>query len=566
MDGAARWVWALEVEWAGQVRRVAEVDLAITSETFGALEFDAALEPVGFEESLDLVETEPAATEVGVSLDYGPALPGLLAAGHDLRLAVGVLRLVPVNVNGVPLVVLERAPTIASGPLRSPAWGDPERPTVIQATLTQLAAPTQAPLIPPSSVLSEDQFPAAEPTHHGKSFPLVFGRPGAIRTGGNLVKRPGSPVYYPVAAGGPAVPPAVGLIAGHPVQASTVEVYVVETDTWEGGVPVILGTDLVREYREWAADRAAGRSTEISAAALFFTAVAAEWQTDLSLASSIAVVDFSAMTAPPVGAQQAWVHWDTAPALIGPDGEAVDTAGDLLLFLLRAAQVPFDLGRTRAVCAQLTHTVAGYLNDGTVTAWDYLQEVLLPLLPVTLVNSPAGLYPVLLTPEALEGAAVFFDWTEGDAVEAVSAAQAEDNETPIAVRVAFGFDGLKETYVAQAAAGPTGKSSNERSSSGWSKALASRGFGAGILEVEGTIIRDTATAHRVAMEALALRSWPVVHRTYAAPANVLLQLGDTGRITDAQVGWTSEPAMVMGREWDGGRWLYRLALRLRPRL
>lgn len=177
MDGAARWVWALELEWAGLVRRVAEVDLAITSEVFGALDFEAALEPVGFEESLDLIETEPAATEVGVSLDYGPALPGILAAGHDLRLAVGVLRLVPVNVNGAPLVVLERAPIIASGPLRSPAWGDPERPTVIQATLTQLAAPSQAPLIPPSSVLSEDQFPAAEPTHHGKAFPLVFGAP-----------------------------------------------------------------------------------------------------------------------------------------------------------------------------------------------------------------------------------------------------------------------------------------------------------------------------------------------------------------------------------------------------
>jgi len=567
MDGAARWVWALELEWAGLIRRVAEVDLAITSEVFGALEFDAALEPIGFEESLDLIETEPAATEVGLTLDYGPGLPGILAAGHDLRLSVGILRLVPVNVNGAPLVVLERAPIIASGPLRSPAWGDPERPTVIQATLTQLAAPTQAPLIPPSSVLSEEVWPLAEPSHHGKAYPFVFGRPGAIRTGGNLVKRPGSPIYYPVAAASAAVAPALGLIAGHPVQASTVEVYVVETDTWEGGVPVILGDDLARQYREGIEG---GVSSAVSVAALYAgaaaLAVSGGLPPDLGIVSGLAFVDFSAMTAPPVGAQQAWVHWDTAPAFVGPDGEAVDTAGDLLLFLLRAAQVPFDLGRTRAVCAQLTHTVAGYLNDGTITAWDYLQEVLLPLLPVTLVNSPAGLYPVLLTPEALEGAAVFFEWTEGEAVEAVSAAQAEDNDTPIAVRVAFGFDGLKETYVAQAAAGPTGKVSNERSSSAWSKALASRGFGAGILEVEGTIIRDTATAHRVAMEALTLRSWPVVHRTYAAPANVLLQLGDTGRITDAQVGWTSEPAMVMGREWDGGRWLYRLALRLRPRL
>jgi hypothetical protein len=566
MDGAARWVWTLEVELAGVTRRVAEVDLAITSEALGELVFEAALEPVGFEEALDLIETDPAPTEVGVTFDFGPALPSVLAAGHDPRLAVGLLRLVPVRADGSALIVLERAPVVASGLLRSPAWGDPQRPTVIAATLTQLAAPSQAPLIPPSSVLSEDQFPAAEPSHHGKAFPFVFGRPGAIRSGGNLVKRPGSPVYYPVAAASAGAAPAVGLIAGHPVQASTVEVYVVETDTWEGGVPVILGSDLVREYREFLAERAAGREVSVSTAALYLASVSDAWQTDLSTVSAISVVDFSAMVAPPVGAEQAWVHWDTANALIGPDGAAVETAGDLLLYLLRAAQVPFDLARTRAVAEALTHTVAGYVNDTELTAWDYLQEVLLPLLPITLVNSPAGLYPVLLTPEALEGGATFFTWTEGEDVEALSPAQAEDNESPIAVRVPFGFDGLKGTYVAQAAAGPTGDSANGRSSSGWSKALASRGFGAGILEIEGAIIRDTATAHRIAIEALALRSWPVVHRTYAAPANVLLQLGDTGRITDAQVGWTSEPAMVMGREWDGGRWLYRLALRLRPRL
>jgi len=565
MQNAARWVWALEVEWAGRTRRVAEVDLEMTTDAGEVASFDGGLEPVGFEESLNLLEVEPAATEVGVSFDFGPALPSFLAAGHDLRTGYGVLRLVPVDVAGAPLVTLDRATIIALGPLLSPAYGDPERPTVIQATLGQVEAPTEAPLIPPSSVLSENEFPGAEPSHKGKTFPLVFGRPGYIQSGGNFIQRPGSHIYYPVAASSPATSPGVGLLAGHPVEASTVDVYVVETDTWESGVPVLLGTDLVREYREFLADRAAGRAATLSSAAFLTAALIAEWQTDLTLASSFAVVDFTAMTAPPVGAQQAWARW-TQPALIGFDGQAVETAGDLVLTLLRASGVTFDLGRARAVCEALTHPVSGYLNDGEVTAWDYLQEVVLPLLPVTLCGGPGGIYPVLLTPEALEGAGAFFVWTEGEEVEAVSAAQAEASDAPVAVRVRFGFDGLKETYVGQAAAGPTGSGSLERSSSGWSKALASRGLGRGIVDLEATIITDAATAHRIAVEQLAVRSWPIVHRTYAAPAGTVLQLGDVGSITDAAVGWTSEPAMVMGREWDGARWLYRLALRLRPRL
>jgi hypothetical protein len=570
MQNAARWVWALEVEWAGRTRRVAEVDLEMTTDAGEVASFDGGLEPVGFEESLNLLEVEPAATEVGVSFDFGPALPSFLAAGHDLRTGYGVLRLVPVDIAGAPLVTLDRATIIALGPLLSPAYGDPERPTVIQATLGQVESPTEAPLIPPSSVISEDRFPLAEPSHKGKTFPFVFGRPGYIQSGGNFIQRPGSPIYYLTEAGSSVTVPPAGLIAGHPVKATTVDVYVVETDTWESGVGVIQGDDLLRGYREFLAARAEGRSAEgtLSVAAIYLLTLfdaRTDWQDDFSFVSGLSLIDLTTMTAPPVGAQQAWARW-TEPALVGFDGQAVETAGDLVLTLLRASGVTFDLGRTRAVCEALTHPVSGYLNDGEVTAWDYLQEVVLPLLPVTLCGGPGGIYPVLLTPEALEGAGAFFVWTEGEEVEAVSAAQAEASDAPVAVRVRFGFDGLKETYVGQAAAGPTGSGSLERSSSGWSKALASRGLGRGIVDLEATIITDAATAHRIAVEQLAVRSWPIVHRTYAAPAGTVLQLGDVGRITDAAVGWTSEPAMVMGREWDGARWLYRLALRLRPRL
>jgi len=30
-------------------------------------------------------------------------------------------------------------------------------------------------------------------------------------------------------------------------------------------------------------------------------------------------------------------------------------------------------------------------------------------------------------------------------------------------------------------------------------------------------------------------------------------------VTDAAVGWSARRVLVVGREWDGARWLYRLA-------
>jgi len=97
-----------------------------------------------------------------------------------------------------------------------------------------------------------------------------------------------------------------------------------------------------------------------------------------------------------------------------------------------------------------------------------------------------------------------------------------------------------------------------RSTSLGSRHLATRGAG-GIEDVEGVLVRDFQTAARVAVEQLRRLNFAPVQRSYAAPADRVLELGDVGAVTDAAVGWSARRVLVVGREWDGARWLYRLA-------
>ena len=73
------------------------------------------------------------------------------------------------------------------------------------------------------------------------------------------------------------------------------------------------------------------------------------------------------------------------------------------------------------------------------------------------------------------------------------------------------------------------------------------------------VIRDFQTASRVAVEQLRRLNFAPVQRSYATGPDRVLELGDVGTVTDAPVGWASRRVLVVGREWDGARWLYRLA-------
>jgi hypothetical protein len=86
--------------------------------------------------------------------------------------------------------------------------------------------------------------------------------------------------------------------------------------------------------------------------------------------------------------------------LLDADGEIVDTAGEILTWLLRRSTVPVDLSRClSAVDALSWCRVSGSIEE-QCTPLDWIRAHLLPILPVALVSGPRGLYPLITRWEA----------------------------------------------------------------------------------------------------------------------------------------------------------------------
>lgn len=537
MTGAASWVWTLVLDWHGGPYYLSDRPI-----TVGGVAFEAVLDAPAFEERLDLLPDAPGEQSVSVRFDLGARLRELLSIGVDPRTATGVLRLVPVDLAGNPLA---EGRLVAVGGLRQVVWGALDAPGVVEASIGR-EDQEETPILAPSAVIDRAIWPTAPDVSLGVPYPLVFGQPGWTGVGGPL--RAGTRIHWLTASGST---PILGLVAGHPVAATTVDVYDATADVWTAAVPVSSVADLAREWREWIASyggdtRAAFEAAGVSQETFFGV--------DLDGAiGGLSVIHRADLGHAPGLDHELYATWGPGRGL--PE---VRTAGDLLAWLLARSGWTVDQGRTIAACRALSHEVAGAVEDADTTVEQYVQDVVLPVLPATLARGPAGVYPVVLSAETLDADPVFA-LVAGENCEAIGAVAAEDLTGPRAVRVSYGWDGRAREYQGLAQAGTLPSSGSVvRSTSLGSRQLATRGAG-GIEDVEGVLVRDFQTASRVAVEQLRRLNFAPVQRSYAAPADRVLELGDVGAVTDAAVGWSARRVLVVGREWDGARWLYRLA-------
>lgn len=531
----ASWVWTLVVDWHGGPYYLSDRAVSVLG-----VEYEPVLDPVAYEERLDLLPDSPGDASVSVRFDLGDRLRVILAAGADPRTASAALRLVPVDAAGV---ALSEGRLVAVGGLRSVVWGALDAPGVVEASIGADEA-EEAPVLAPSAVIDASIWPTAPEESLGQSYPLVFGQPGYTGVGGAL--RSGSRIWWLTSSGST---PILGLVAGHPVEATTLDVYDATADVWTAAVPVQSVADLAREWREYLAERG-----DIATYERYGLTQDAFFGADLdSGIAGLSVIRRSDLGHAPGLDHELYANWGPGRGLVG-----VATVGDLLRYLLRRSGWTVDTGRTEAACRALSLEVAGYVDDPGVSVQAYLQDVVLGVVPATLARGPAGVYPVVLAPEVLDGVASFA-LVAGEDCEPIGAVAAEDLTGPRAVRVSYGWDARRQAYEGQAQAGTLpGSGSVIRSTSLASRQLATKGAGP-VADVEGVIVRDFQSAHRVAVEQLARLNWAPLQRGYATGPERVLELGDLGVVTDAAVGWTARRVVVIGREWDGARWLYRLA-------
>lgn len=81
--------------------------------------------------------------------------------------------------------------------------------------------------------------------------------------------------------------------------------------------------------------------------------------------------------------------------MLGEDGAVMRGAGDVLRWALGQSSLRVDRDRLAAALPALNGFLIDCVIDERVTPWEWLSANLLPLLPVSLVSGPRGLYPVV---------------------------------------------------------------------------------------------------------------------------------------------------------------------------
>lgn len=503
-------VWLLELTWAGRVFRWATT----TPDTGPRVLTDLDGNVYPYEGGLQMptvdrqVSIQATAVD-GLALGFDVLFPAdvdvaqLVSEGHDLSTATAEVAL---HLAGG---FYEDRDVVLSGGLRKPSYdvaGEPVQFTVEAEPYDDGA------LIPTvSQRVTLSTWPTRPQSSDGLYYPIVFGTPGAFRSSaGSSLTTSGSPAIVVEASGGNAQ---TLLLAGHLCAANGVRIY-----------------------------DSSGTGEDFSTASTQDTL--GQWTTtvDVSSAASIDLTD-----------TDFWAGWDGLAALVDADGTTVvQSAGALMQWMLDRSTSGVDRGRWAAVASKLTrYTLAGYI-DAPVSPTEWIEDNVLPLVPVTLVDGPSGRYPVLWRYTATASDAV--DHIEfGPGVTRVGRITYPLLNRDRVNEVRFDFAKRAkngQAYRSVAVVAESAGSSEEYPSR---RALLSKArSGMRAVQLDSDIVYDQATALLVCRDVLARDGLSQRLVSYQLPQQYgHLVVSDVVTLTDAGRHFTDLVGLVQGIEWEG---------------
>lgn len=516
--------YVLSLEYAGGTWYLSTEAVTLDDGAGGTLVCsDGLLDIANMTESLDLWSTDSPRRSVPVSFDLGIDVAALVEQGHDLAGCVAELAQLA---DGDPWTA--RRPFVR-GRLVEPqygAGGEGVRASIEQDMLSSDM------VIDVSTVRADDVkaalvglgYVAIAWTQDDVAPPIVIGRPAATRCDYMLQMLDGVGVPYNFYG-----------LAGHAVQATTVTLRNTNDDT--SVVCPVLGVTIAGDV------------------------------------VSLAVVDTwtSAMTYTPAPVAE----WTTGSGIVDETIGALETAGDVVAWLLRLTEEEVDHGRVNAAREALRAFRVGTYVDESIEVAEYIRGAILDVVPVSLAVGPRGVYPYVWRWDATEADAVaHLDSTEQGDVERDGLVTYEDaDRVTNTLQLLYGWNPATEAYGAEiwAVGAPAsrprglrfGGSAASLTRSFWSDPVLARSvarYGVRRESLETAIVADTLTAEHV----LAWRS-----RRWALPSRVVdytcaqrwgwIEPGDFITMTDANLAWTRRLCLVQSRTWtDDGSVRYAL--------
>lgn len=529
-------VFVMEIDWNGDVHRFSTLPIDVESDD-GSISYIGRMnEPsirrqtriVGFNPDGDSVPMEIIFENVDLVEQFWN---GRKLDGSRCEIAMYTVR------NGSILQSYENRIPLVLGDIVQPIIGDPEQPPgYVTFSIENSLNTSRRKLLSANSKIDLLDFPFQHvESCEGKILPFVFGRPAdypVVKSNGVVGMGSGgvSPAYLVEKASSPSID-IVLAIANHPVDASTVTIHDFKgnTDT--------LSTDVLN------------RSSD----GQFYSAV------DLSGSSiahdgtaGVATDDF-----------YYWVEWNDGGGFPNPYGDGdMSGAGDICRYILEISDLVVDWSAWNGIAGILNrYRFAGYVNDDSIIAFEWLLENVVAFLPIEIINGERGIKPVLSLYHYANNFDPVHHFVDGDDMEIASplVPLREPSDVVNDITLSFGWSGQSETFrtrmkINDASDGrlnigdPIAKTSIDR-------------FGRREKSLESYFVYDMNTASKILRDQIRINALNTigieidVHSRFG-----FLNVGDVVTLTSERLKMTSIIGQIVSKRWNGGRWRYILSI------
>jgi len=422
------------------------------------------------------------------------------------------------------------------GQFEAPQFGDPNEPNNFVAVSIEAHPQTPNRLLLDIGVIDE-RFPNRDiDTADGKPYPIVFGKPGELITNGITREIYATPAYCIKRYDSHS---AHMMICGHDIVAAVAPTVIIRDDNGQ----------TVTKTPQRAVDQYGNVYHYIT----------------LLPSDNVAMPGYSGSG----DSNEWWVHWNT-PALPNqfgttPDtipGDALTRAGDVLLFgMLRTGQ-PIDRGAWANIAAILnTYKLAGYINDPTMYAWEWLQGNILPLLPVSIRMGANGLRPVVDLLTIIKQIEPTARWIVDDSSEIQQIGPitqiTELGDIVNDYTVEYGYNGVGDDYAAISRCRGIIQTANQFKTNAAVTSTNRYGIKQGATQTN--YVYDNATADMIA--ATYVQAYALPRFELAVHANVqygYIQIGDIIQVTADRLALDAQNVIVTGKRWAGTVWEFEL--------
>ncbi len=366
--------------------------------------------------------------------------------------------------------------------------------------------------------------------HKEKTLPIVFGDPGQTIDDEQLTVDYGATPAYVIYAESGGTNKLWLAIAPHDVQAPRVRLF----DD--------LGNNRVENVEKWV--RNDGRVFSF----VHFTHSGGSFQN-------------------PVDDENAryFCSWYFGGGLISPTTkDAINGAGDICLWCLEQGQQDIDYVAWEALNTFLnSYKIAGYINDEEISAIEFLEKEIIPLLPISVIQGKNGMKPVLdlfasgIKPTSIASIIASPEFSSSSGIQQRGDTSSLIND----ITIKFCFDMKQQAYQAKQRLTGNEMLYGDKVNINDIAVKSLNKYGTRSKVIETSFIHDIDTAALICFDMIRNNAFPSEFLQYTcSPRFGWIEVGDILALTDSDLNFENKLVQIVEKSWQSNNWSMTIKL------